>query len=141
MSISCFDDQVALCRALVVGYHLAIDRGGATSAIDAFTDDAVFEIRGQQLRGRREILDFLTRRESQVDRQTVHEITNEHVIERGQDRVVLGALVLLHLRGADGRYELEKVLDSTHALRRTAQGWRIAERSSRPLHPPIGDPA
>jgi hypothetical protein len=107
MSIANVDDDVSQCRTRVAGYHLAIDRGQATPGIDAFTDDAVFEIRGEQLQGRGEILDFLTRREALADRQTVHLIGNERVVDRGVDELVLGCLVLLHLRRADGSNELE----------------------------------
>lgn len=135
------DDDVSQCRQHVIGYHLAIDRGRATTGIDAFTDDAEFEIRGERLRGRDAILEFLTRREAMPDRQTAHLISNEHLVERSADEITLGCLVLLHIRGADGTYDLEKILDTTHTLRRTAEGWRIARRTSRPLHGPTGGAA
>jgi hypothetical protein len=135
------DDDVSQCRQQVIGYHLAIDRGRATTGIDAFTDDAVFEIRGEALHGRSEILEFLIRREAMADRQTVHQISNEHLVEQSADELTLGCLVLLYLRRADGTYDLEKVLDSTHSLRRTAEGWRIAHRTSRALHASTGGTA
>jgi hypothetical protein len=135
------DDDVSQCRQQVIGYHLAIDRGRATTGIDAFTDDAEFELRGERLHGRAAILEFLTRREAMTERLTAHQISNEHVVAQSADELVLGCLVQLYLRGADGTYDLEKILDTTHTLRRTAEGWRIAQRTSRPLHGSTGGTA
>ncbi|MCT9142957.1 hypothetical protein [Streptomyces violarus] len=37
----------------------------------------------------------------------------------------------------DGAYVLDRVLNTTHQLRRTGGKWRITRRTSRPLHPTV----
>lgn len=127
-------DAVAACRALVLGYHRDIDRGCATAGIDAFAENAEFAARGQVMRGRGEILRFLTDRERQTDRHTVHVIANEVVVAADDDHVELNAFVLLHVRQADGGYHLDRVLDTRHTFRRGGDTWLITRRTSVPLH-------
>jgi ketosteroid isomerase-like protein len=120
------------CLGIVVAYHGDIDRGRATAAIDHFTADASFEARGEQLQGREQILGFLADRERRTDRHTVHVVTNASSTQT-DDGIAVSALVLLHVRGAQG-YALERVLDTVHRFRPTEQGWKIAARTSAPLH-------
>ncbi len=132
-------DTESQCRALVVGYHREIDSGRATAGISAFADDAEFEAHGRIIRGRDEILGFLTAREADIGRQTVHVIANE--VLTGQDggsddkRVELQAMILLHVRQPDGAYLLDRVLSTVHQFRYADGEWLITRRTSRPLHP------
>jgi ketosteroid isomerase-like protein len=128
--------DIASARATVVAYHAAIDRSRATAALPLFAEDAHFEAKGEVLQGHAEIGGFLSYREAQRDRHTVHVIANETAEHVGADEVELSAFVLLHVRRPDGGYALERVLDTVHRVRRTDGGWRIARRSSRPLHEP-----
>jgi ketosteroid isomerase-like protein len=127
-------DAVAACRALVLRYHRDIDRGRATAGIDVFAENAEFTVRGQIMRGRGEILGFLTDRERQTDRHTVHVIANEVVVAADDDHAELDAFVLLHGRQADGGYHLDHVLDTRHTFRRDGDTWLITRRTSVPLH-------
>jgi len=115
-------------------YHGAIDRGRATEAIDLFTEDAVFQARGEELIGRAAIAAFLVERQAQIGRHTVHLVANERVIAAAVGEARVQAIVLLHVRQPDGRYLLERVLDTEHVLYCRASGWRIHRRLSRPLH-------
>jgi ketosteroid isomerase-like protein len=130
------------CRDIVVAYHGDIDRGHATTAIGYFADDALFEAGGRQLRGRDAILGFLADRERRADRHTVHvianTITSQTLSEGGEPaEISVSALVLLHVRGADGGYALERVLDTVHLFRPTQDGWKIVARQSAPLPGPV----
>jgi len=124
----------AQCRAIIVNYHGDIDRGRASTAIVHFDDDAEFEARGEQLRGREQILRFLTDREARTDRHTVHVVANPVTIEASNDTVEVSALIMLHVRNAEGGYALERVLDTVHRFRSTACEWKIVSRTSTPLH-------
>lgn len=127
-------DASAICRALVVGYHLDIDRGRATSGISAFAEDAEFEAKGRVMRGREAILQFFADREKQTERHTVHVIANESVVESRDGQVEIRAFVLLHVRRPDGEYALERVLDTRHTFREAGERWLISRRTSSPLH-------
>ena len=118
----------------VLAYHRAIDTGHATDAISLFTDDAVFQAKGTELLGRDAIRVFMTDREAQAERHTVHVVANLVVRRAQDDEVELSALVLLHVRQPDGGYALERVLDTTHVVTRDLSGWKIHRRLSRPLH-------
>ena len=125
-------EAVARCRALVLGYHRDIDGGRATAGIGAFADDAEFEAHGRVFRGRGEILGFLTDREADTQRQTVHVLANGTVTGQDDDRIELCAVVLLHVRQPDGTYRLERVLDTVHQLCRGRR--RVADHEAH-LHP------
>jgi hypothetical protein len=130
---------VTSCWALVANYHRDIDRGRATAGIGAFADDAQFEAHGRVFRGKPEILGFLTAREADAGRQTVHVLANETLIGQDEEgdlrRVELRAMVLLHVRQPDGTYLLDRVLDTVHQFRYSDGEWRITRRTSTPLHP------
>jgi SnoaL-like domain len=132
-------DAVSQCRALVVGYHRDIDSGRATAGIQAFAEDAEFEAHGRVLRGRDQILGFLSAREANTGRQTVHVIANEVVTRRDSEvednPVELRAMILLHVRQPDGSYLLDRVLNTVHQFRCSGGDWQITRRTSKPLHP------
>ncbi len=128
-------DPAAQCHAVLVDFLDAVDRGMATQALDLFTPDASFDARGQQLHGHEQIRRFLTAREADHDRHTAHLIANEVVRRCTDDQLELTALLLLHERGADGRYHVERVLDTVQVFRRTDNGWRIHHRATTPRHP------
>jgi ketosteroid isomerase-like protein len=131
-------DGVAACRATLIDFLAAIDRGQATAALDLFTDDASFAARDQQVHGRDAIFAFLQERETETDRHTVHVLTNDVVRSAGDDELVLTATLLLHERGSDGRFALHRVLDTSQTFRRDRDRWRIRDRSTQPIHPPVG---
>jgi ketosteroid isomerase-like protein len=142
---SALDDGAELrargAQEVVLAYHRAIDTGRATAGVELFTDDATFQAKGIELVGREAIGGFLADRESQTDRHTVHVVANVSVVRAESDEIELSALVLLHVRHADGRYVLERVLDTTHVLTRGPSGWQIHRRFSRPLHAAPADAA
>lgn len=125
---------MAACRATLVDFLSAIDRGRATEALDLFTDDASFAARGQQLHGREAIAGFLRERQGEASRHTVHVIANDVVRAAGEDELVLTATLLLHEREQDDRYAIHRALDTTQTFRRHSDRWRIAARRTRPIH-------
>lgn len=132
-----FDEAVPAARAaqeVVLAYHRAIDTGRALEAVGLFSDDAVFQAKGVELVGRDAITGFLADRQAQTGRHTVHVVANVSVVREDRDEVELRAFILLHVVQPDGRYDLERVLDTTHVIGRSAAGWRVQRRSSQPLH-------
>lgn len=134
-------EPAAQCHAVLVDFLAAIDRGVATQALELFTPDASFDARGQRLHGHDQIRRFLVAREADSDRHTAHLIANEVVRRCTDDELELTALLLLHERRADGRYHVERVLDTVQVFRRTDDGWRIQHRATTPLHHPQPAPS
>ena len=126
---------------LVLAYHRAIDTGRATAGTQCFTEDALFQAKGVELVGREAIAGFFADREAQTDRHTVHVVANASVVRAQSDEIELSALILLHVRQANGGYVLERVLDTTHVVTRGPSGWQIHRRYSRPLHAAPADAA
>ncbi|MBN9035922.1 MAG: nuclear transport factor 2 family protein [Rhizobiales bacterium] len=124
----------AKCFDRICAYHYDIDRGAATKGIVHFTDDAVFEAQGKRYEGRDGVMSFLTNREAQTDRHTVHVITGPR-FSRGDDgSLLVGTIILISVRDAEGQYTISKAVDTVHRFVETRDGWLIASRLSKPLH-------
>ena len=119
----------------VLEFHRRIDAGRARSALGLFETDATFQAQGRELVGRGAIAEFLAERERLTDRHTVHVCANAQVREEGGTATVTGHVLLFVRRPGDGGYDLERVLETEHLVRRGESGWLIARRLSRPLHP------
>jgi uncharacterized protein (TIGR02246 family) len=133
--------SAAACHAVLVEFLAAIDHGHASTALDLFTEDASFTARGQQLHGREAISGFLTQREVETDRQTVHIIANETArTDDTREAVTLDAVLVLLVRNEAGQYVIDRVLDTTQQVVPTPAGWRITSRDTTPFHPPTQMP-
>ena len=128
-------EDVEQCRALLIDFLAAIDRGRATDALELFTPEAVFDARGTPLHGHDEIADFLIAREGETHRRTVHVIANDVVRRHDAAEIELSALLMLYERDAAGTYRLDRILETTQTFQRLATGWRISSRSTAPVHP------
>jgi uncharacterized protein (TIGR02246 family) len=129
-------DSAAACHAVLIEFLAAIDHGHASTALALFTNDASFTARGQQLQGHDAISEFLTERESETDRQTVHVVANETArTDDTHEAVTLEAILILLVRNEAGHYVTDRVLDTTQQFVPTPAGWRIARRDTVPLHP------
>lgn len=116
-------------------FHRHIDRGQATKALDLVADDADFTIRGQRMRGRAEVGEFLTWREQQTDRKTLHLIQHP-VMSRGPGAEVrVDAVLAMHSRDDAGTLRLDNAFEITHTLVPADGGWRIRDRAMSPIHP------
>lgn len=129
-------DERALraCHEALVALLAAIDHGHATTAIDLFTEDASMQARGQQLRGHTEIAGFLAEREADTDRRTVHVLANETARQPSDNEIEIDALLVLLVHDPAGTYAIDRVLDTSQRMRRTARGWKIDYRSAQPAH-------
>jgi len=134
-------DSAAACHAVLVEFLAAIDHGHASTALDLFTEDASFTARGQQLQGRDAISGFLTEREAETGRQTVHIIVNETArTDDKREALTLDAVLVLLVRNEAGHYVTDRVLDTTQQFVPTQEGWRISRRDTTPFHPPMQPP-
>ncbi|MEJ7786653.1 MAG: nuclear transport factor 2 family protein [Solirubrobacteraceae bacterium] len=122
------------CHDTLVAFLAAIDRGHASAAIDCFTDDATMNARGQQLHGHAEIAGFLAERETDPERRTAHVLTNHTARQTAEGIIEIDAILVLLVHNATGAYAIDRVLNTTHSLRRTDTGWKITRRTTHPLH-------
>lgn len=128
--------SAAACHAVLVEFLAAIDHGHASTALGLFTDAAAFTARGQQLHGRDAISEFLTARETETDRQTVHIVANETArTDDTHEAVTMDAVLVLLERNDAGQYVIDRVLDTTQQFVPTPAGWRITRRETAPFHP------
>ncbi len=122
------------CEEVFVRFHRLIDAGTATQAIDLFTTDSVFEVRGQLFEGRQAIFEFLQRREQQSDRLTRH-LASNFAFELTSETVAQGSAQLLIVAASASEpreLELEAVSDCAVRFRRSESGiWRMTARSHR----------
>jgi hypothetical protein len=122
------------CEALFHAFHGLIDDGRARAAIDLFVDEAVFELRGEEHRGRDAILRFLTAREARADRRTRHAGTNFRFRLTSENTATASALLIVFAAHDDETPPArpEAVTDCEMAFRHSpAIGWRITERRHR----------
>jgi hypothetical protein len=122
------------CEEVFLKFHRLIDEGSASEAIDLFTSDAVFEVRGQRFEGRRAILDFLQRRERQADRRTRH-LASNFTFALTSPTSAEGSAQLLIVAGSGAetkQLDIEAVSDCVLRFRRTPPGiWQMTARSHR----------
>ena len=116
-------------------FHRHIDRGQATNALDLVADDADFTIRGERMRGRAEVGEFLARREQQTDRRTLHLIESPIVTGGRGGEVVVEAVLAMHSRDDAGTLRLDNAFEIAHTLVLGDGGWRIRDRTMSPIHP------
>jgi catechol 2,3-dioxygenase-like lactoylglutathione lyase family enzyme len=128
-------ESVSASRKLIFGYHDAIDRGQATSALEVVDELAEFDMRGEKFIGRAAIGEFLARREAKKNRHTVHTLVHESVIDATATWATLAHRLLANARAETGNYVVERALNVTHQVSHTTAGWRITQRTSQPLHP------
>lgn len=124
----------AACEALFHDVHGLIDDGRASEAIDRFTDDAVFEVRGTRYEGRIDILRFLTDREAMADRHTRHAGANFRFRRTGDAAAEASALLIVFVGEGPGPHAAvpEAVTDCEMTFRWTpAAGWRLSSRLHR----------
>ncbi|WCT05756.1 nuclear transport factor 2 family protein [Rhodococcus qingshengii] len=127
-------DERAAALETVYSFHRHIDRGEATRAISLVADDADFTVRGERMRGRTAVENFLTWREAQVDRKTVHVIESSIVTRSGPAEFAVDSILLMHSRDAGGALELAQAFEITHTLIAYEGNWLIRDRSMTPIH-------
>lgn len=133
--------SAAACHAVLVDFLAAIDHGHAPTALDLFTPNASFTARGRQLHGRDAINGFLTKREAESDRRTVHIIANQTVrVDETREALTLDAVLILLVRDKVGHYFIDRLLDTTQQFVPTPAGWRISHRDTAPFHPSTQPP-
>lgn len=91
-------ESVSASRKLIFGYHDAIDRGQATSALEVVDELAEFDMRGEKFIGRAAIGEFLARREAKKNRHTVHTLVHESVIDATATWATLAHRLLVNAR-------------------------------------------
>ncbi len=127
------------CQRLAVDFARHVDHGDVESVVSLFTDDAVFERRGETLRGKHEIREAQLRRSKSVV--TRHLCTNIAVDMSGDDRATgVVSFILFRHDHAAARTDAgkpaplgvaETVGEYHDEYRRTGDGWRIARRVAR----------
>jgi len=112
----------------VLALYEAIDTGHATEAGVLFTDDAVFDHPEQVFRGIEEIRGFLSRRESDTDRRTIHVLNNTRIAEADEGEREVSSVVFIYSPDAGGDWHLHRVARMRHVVRAVDGQWRITSR-------------
>lgn len=121
----------AECEDLFLDFHGLIDAGRAREAIDLFTEDGSFEVRGRPFEGRDAILGFLTARESRTDRHTRHAAANFRFRRTSATTAQATAMLTIFASEGDGHRSSvpEAVSDCEIEFRRDDDGrWRTTTR-------------
>ncbi|MEI2776132.1 MAG: nuclear transport factor 2 family protein [Tetrasphaera sp.] len=124
------------CHRVVVEFAHRLDHREFDRAAALFTPDGVWHRHGEDLVGTEQILETISARPPKLVER--HVMTTIHVEVESADHARATAYVLI-VRGegdASGPVEIPQpqALGEFHdRLRRTAHGWRIAERSSTPV--------
>ena len=134
------------CTKLVHAFAYYMDQRRYDDLAALFTPEGVFDRVGQQLRGRREIVDALGKRP--LDQRIRHVTVGIHFARVATDEaaaVVYNASYVGRLDEPDkpSLYAMSQpaLLEFGDAFRRTPDGWRISERIARMVLVPADMPA
>src|SRR3712207_1860333 len=130
-------DLLDIQRATHV-YARGLDRFDPHEAVSAFTDDAVWDATAvglERFEGRAAILDFFERDAAAIADQ-FHIITN-HVVDFDDDGTTARGTNYVFSEGhTRSGASFKAIALNEDVYRRTAEGWRIAERRISALTPP-----
>ena len=127
--------------SIVLGLYEAIDSGRATAALDLFAADAVFEGPTGLLEGAAEISGFLTARERNTERRTVHVLNNVVIRQLDERDVEVRGVMMIYTPDAVGHWQLERVLRVRHVVRTVEGATQIVARLREPLESPAATEA
>lgn len=130
-----------LALSVVLRLYEAIDSGRATEAIPLFTEDAVLEHPDHALEGAEEISAFLTRREADTERHTVHLFTNVLTRQLDDGDIEVRGVMMIHMPDATGAWQMMRLLRVRHLLRLVDAEFLIGARLREPLEQPVADGA
>lgn len=126
------------CESLIYAFCHFIDRGEPLGVVGLFTDDGVFDRKGEALRGHAALTEALGKRSPHVV--TRHVCTNIVLRVESPDRLI-GTTSFLFFRRDDAATctdtgptaNLQVVGDYEDVFVRTSAGWRIASRKAVPV--------
>ena len=129
------DDQ-SDCIAATLQFFRALDARDHVACVAAFAQGGVWHRQGQALDTPEAMMASLEKRPA--GRVTAHLINNLIAESNGPDRITVRFLLSAYDGPAteDGSATAARfagVLDATDEYRRTAQGWRLAVKSTRPV--------
>ena len=130
-------DLLEIQRATHV-YARGLDRFDPQEAVTAFTDDAVWDatpVGLERLEGRDAILAFFERDAAAIAHQ-FHVITNHVVDFDGEGSTARGTNYVFSEGHTKSGASFRAIALNEDVYRRTADGWRIAERRISALTPP-----
>ena len=113
---------------VVLALYEAIDTGHATEGASLFADDAVFDHPEKVFRGIEEIRGFLSARESDADRHTIHVLGNTRVSEAPDGAREISSVVFIYSPGAEDDWHLHRVARMRHTVQVVDGQWRIVSR-------------
>ncbi|HIE4434687.1 TPA: nuclear transport factor 2 family protein [Burkholderia multivorans] len=119
----------ALCMRLSADFAHFADSRDYEKFVALFTEDGIFERRGETLRGRNAILRAMHSRPE--DMTTRHICTNIRIDTHGNGMATgAGSMLLFHRAGSENAPPSITVADYRDIYIATADGWRIQERVS-----------
>lgn len=109
-------------------YNFAVDQGHAELAASLFSEDGVLDIGPNSPRGRQELHAFFEQVASTAG--VLHLVLNETIDRLGADEAEGRAYIVVLDRDSKETTMVATYLDR---FRRTAEGWRFAERTLNPF--------
>jgi ketosteroid isomerase-like protein len=129
--VGVLEDELAITRT-VVEYGFAVDTGDAGATGARFTEDAVFDVDGGVMRGREQVEAMvLGDGHQRLLPNCAHTIGPVVVRPDGDTAEVVG-YSRIYVRDDDG-FDLFRIGCNHWQMRREADGWRIASRTTRVL--------
>lgn len=129
-----FADEAA-CFAATLKFFRALDERDHDACVAAFAPGGAWHRQGKRLDTPAAIREALESRPA--DRRTAHLINNLIAASAGPDRIVVRFLLTAYdgtvHDGAAPAPRFAGVLDARDEYVRTAQGWQLADKSTRPL--------
>lgn len=118
----------AACVNVLKAYADAIDGGRASTVVELFTEDAVFEAGARALRGRAQLVPAFAAREADTVRRTRHLVLNPSCVASGADAMEVRSTLLLFVLGAEPVAPRALVQCDDRMARGADRRWRIASR-------------
>ena len=125
----------AECGRLVAGYVFLVDRRRYDELVDLFTDDCVFERPDARVEGAAALRDLMAARPAHIATRHLCGLPFFEKVEADEAVAVTYTVMFLGEGTDEGPNEVAGAagLAEFHDLfRRTADGWRIAQRTAKP---------
>jgi hypothetical protein len=135
LNMSQHDDESA-CIAATLRFFRALDARDHAACVAAFASGGVWHRQGQALDTPEAMMASLEKRPT--GRVTAHLLNNLIAESSGPDRITVRFLLSAYdgpanEDGSAATARFAGVLDATDEYRRTAEGWRLAVKSTRPV--------
>jgi uncharacterized protein (TIGR02246 family) len=128
------EDELAISR-LMAAYGPLVDTGDADAVSGLWAEDGEYDVEGWHMRGREDIAEMVRSSAHQglISRGAAHFLGPVCVDIDGDHAIAVCESIVVRRDDDGGGYRVWRAGANHVTLRRTAEGWRIAKRTSRAL--------